>query len=113
LLSSDDGFCATGATALRTVMMSIKAGESDVGMAVGVEKLAGAGLLGVAPSRQAGGTWEPSGRVGAIMDLEGRVGTDGMPGTFAQVGMEYAHSTAACCPSCSPASARRTTATRR
>lgn len=89
--SSDDGFCATGATALRTVMMSIKAGESDVGMAVGVEKLAGAGLLGVAPSRQAGGTWEPSGRVGAIMDLEGRVGTDGMPGTFAQVGMEYAH----------------------
>ncbi len=83
--------CATGATALRTVMMSIKAGESDVGMAVGVEKLAGAGLLGVAPPRQAGVTWEPSGRVGAIMDLEGRVGTDGMPGTFAQVGMEYAH----------------------
>ncbi len=83
--------CATGATALRTVMMSIKAGESDVGMAVGVERLAGAGLLGVAPPRQAGVTWEPSGRVGAIMDLEGRVGTDGMPGTFAQVGMEYAH----------------------
>jgi acetyl-CoA acyltransferase len=83
--------CATGATALRTVIMSIKAGESDLGMAVGVEKLAGAGLLGVAPPRQAGGSWEPTGRMGAVLDLEGRVGTDGMPGTFAQVGMEYAH----------------------
>jgi acetyl-CoA acetyltransferase len=83
--------CATGATALRTVMMSIKAGESDLGLAVGVEKLAGAGLLGVAPPRQAGGSWEPTGRMGAVLDLEGRVGTDGMPGTFAQVGMAYAH----------------------
>jgi acetyl-CoA acyltransferase len=83
--------CATGATALRTVIMSIKAGESDLGLAVGVEKLAGAGLLGVAPPRQAGGTWEPTGRMGAILDLDGRIGTDGMPGTFAQVGMEYAH----------------------
>src|SRR3954449_9200146 len=38
--------CATGATALRTAIMSVKAGESDFGLAVGVEKLAGAGLLG-------------------------------------------------------------------
>jgi acetyl-CoA acetyltransferase len=37
--------CATGATALRTVIMAIKAGECDYGLAVGVEKLAGAGLL--------------------------------------------------------------------
>ena len=37
--------CATGATALRTAIMAIKAGESDLGLAVGVEKLAGAGLL--------------------------------------------------------------------
>src|SRR6187200_3255501 len=37
--------CATGATAMRTAMMAIKAGEADYGMAVGVEKLAGAGLL--------------------------------------------------------------------
>src|ERR687889_818624 len=29
--------CATGATAMRTVVMSIKAGESDMGLAVGVE----------------------------------------------------------------------------
>src|SRR5919107_2195636 len=38
--------CATGATALRTAIMAIKAGETDMGLAVGVEKLAGAGLLG-------------------------------------------------------------------
>src|SRR5215475_1320883 len=37
--------CATGATALRTAIMSVKAGECDMGLAVGVEKLAGAGLL--------------------------------------------------------------------
>src|SRR4051812_50221363 len=37
--------CATGATALRTAVMAIKAGECDFGLAVGVEKLAGAGLL--------------------------------------------------------------------
>ena len=38
--------CATGATALRTAIMAVKAGECDMGLAVGVEKLAGAGLLG-------------------------------------------------------------------
>jgi len=37
--------CATGATALRTAIMAVKAGECDMGLAVGVEKLAGAGLL--------------------------------------------------------------------
>jgi acetyl-CoA acyltransferase len=83
--------CATGATAIRTVMMSIKAGETDMGLAVGVEKLAGAGLLGVKPPRPEGAVWEPKGPTGAILDLDGRIGTSGMPGTFAQVGMEYAH----------------------
>src|SRR6266851_4862615 len=38
--------CATGATALRTAIMAIKAGETNYGLAVGVEKMAGAGLLG-------------------------------------------------------------------
>jgi acetyl-CoA acyltransferase len=83
--------CATGATALRTAIMAVKAGEVDMGLAVGVEKLAGAGLLGVAAPRVQGETWEPTGREGAIMDLDGRVNTDGMPGTFAQIGMEYGH----------------------
>jgi acetyl-CoA acetyltransferase len=84
--------CATGATALRTAIMAIKAGECDMGLAVGVEKLAGAGLLGAGGSRkQDGEVWEPSGRFGAVAPLDGRVGTETMPGVFAQVGMEYGH----------------------
>ncbi|MDQ1403701.1 MAG: acetyl-CoA acyltransferase [Actinomycetota bacterium] len=85
--------CATGATALRTAVMAIKAGEVDYGLAVGVEKLAGAGLLG-AGGRTGGSEgkhYEPSGRYGAIAGTDGRIGTATMPGTFAQVGMEYGH----------------------
>src|SRR5579871_5930256 len=33
--------CATGATALRSVLMEIKAGRSDIGLAIGVEKMTG------------------------------------------------------------------------
>ena len=83
--------CATGATALRTVIMAIKAGEVDMGMAVGVEKLAGAGLLAGGSRSDDSNTWTPKGRVGAVAPLDGRVGTDTMPGTFAQIGLEYAH----------------------
>jgi acetyl-CoA acyltransferase len=82
--------CATGATALRTAIMAVKAGETDMGLAVGVEKLAGAGLLG------GGGTpksdkqvFEPKGRYGAVANTDGRIGTNTMPGVFAQVGMQY------------------------
>jgi acetyl-CoA acetyltransferase len=83
--------CATGATALRVAVMAVKAGEVDFGLAVGVEKLAGAGLL-AGGSRQADSkNWEPRGRQGAVAGLDGRVGTDTMPGVFAQIGMEYGH----------------------
>jgi acetyl-CoA acetyltransferase len=83
--------CATGATALRTVVMSIKAGESDMGLAVGVEMLSGAGLLAGGSRSEGDGTWQPKGRVGEIAPLDGRVGTATMPGVFAQIGMEYNH----------------------
>ena len=83
--------CATGATALRTVIMSIKAGEADMGLAVGVEKLAGAGLLTGASRASSGSTWQPSGRFGAVAPVDGRIGTETMPGVFAQIGMEYGH----------------------
>jgi acetyl-CoA acetyltransferase len=82
--------CATGATALRTVIMALKSGEADYGLAVGVEKLAGAGML-KRPGGEAAETWTPSGRQGAVMPLEGRVGTDTNPGLFAQIGLEYLH----------------------
>ena len=83
--------CATGATALRTVIMAIKAGEADYGLAVGVEKLAGAGLLSGGSRKDDGDAWEPHGRYGAVAPVDGRIGTEIMPGVFAQIGMEYGH----------------------
>ena len=84
--------CATGATALRVAYMAVKAGEADLGIAVGVEKLAGAGLLGSGGSRKSDkDTWTPTGRYGAVTTVDGRIGTETMPGVFAQIGMEYLH----------------------
>ena len=83
--------CATGATALRVAYLTIKAGEADYGLAVGAEKLAGAGLLAEGTSGQANDTWTPSGRFGAVASVDGRIGTETMPGVFAQIGMEYGH----------------------
>jgi acetyl-CoA acetyltransferase len=75
--------CATGAT--------IKAGEVDYGIAVGVEKLAGAGLLAGGSRGGDVNTWQPSGRFGAVGPIDGRIGTETMPGVFAQIGLEYGH----------------------
>jgi acetyl-CoA acetyltransferase len=84
--------CATGATALRTAIMAVKAGECDMGLAVGVEKLAGVGLLGAGGRPKSDKQeWEPKGRYGAVATVDGRIGTETMPGVFAQVGMEYGH----------------------
>lgn len=87
--------CATGATALRTAIMSIRAGDCDMAMAVGAEKLAGAGLLGAGggggKKKSDKHEYEPKGRNGSIATVDGRIGTMSMPGVFAQVGMEYGH----------------------
>lgn len=84
--------CATGATALRTAIMAVKAGEVEYGLAVGVEKLAGAGLLGGGgTAKKDADTWTPAGRYGAVAPVDGRIGTETMPGVFAQIGMEYGH----------------------
>jgi acetyl-CoA acyltransferase len=83
--------CATGATALRTAIMAIKAGEADMGLAVGAEKLSGAGLLAGGARKADTEEWTPSGRYGAVASVDGRIGTETMPGVFAQVGMEYGH----------------------
>ncbi len=83
--------CATGATALRVACMAVKAGETDVGLAFGVEKLSGAGLLSGGSRKQDSGTFTPSGRYGAVVPVDGRIGTETMPGVFAQIGMEYGH----------------------
>jgi acetyl-CoA acyltransferase len=83
--------CATGATALRVAIMAVKAGEAGLGLAVGAEKLSGAGLLTGNVSRASKAHWERQGRYGAVAALDGRVGTETMPGVFAQIGMEYNH----------------------
>ncbi len=83
--------CATGATALRTAIMAVKAGEVKMGLAVGVEKLAGFGLLGGGSSADNSNEWTRQGRLGAVAPIEGRIGTETMPGVFAQIGQEYAH----------------------
>lgn len=70
--------CATGATALREGWTAIKAGLYDVVLAVGVEKLAGAGMLG------GGGA---AGKVG--ISPEGVLGSGAMPCVFAEAGMAH------------------------
>ena len=60
-----------------------------MGLAVGLEKMGKMGLLG-ASARSDRNVFEPSGRYGSVMSVEGRVGTTLMPGVFAQAGMEYA-----------------------
>jgi acetyl-CoA acetyltransferase len=84
--------CATGATAIRTAYLTIMAGEADVGLAIGVEKMGKAGLLGTSGrGRGEKHTFERSGRYGAVLGTEGILGTGLMPGVFAQAGMEYAY----------------------
>src|SRR6202048_1600269 len=84
--------CAPGATAIRSVYLAIKAGEADMGLAIGVEKMGKQGLLGAAgKARGDRKVFEPGGRYGAVMGVEGVLGTGLMPGVFAQAGMEYAN----------------------
>jgi acetyl-CoA acetyltransferase len=80
--------CATGATAVRVVHQAIKAGEATIGLAVGCEQMGKMGLLGGAPTSAQ--FFAPQGTDGAVMPLEGLVGTGLMPGVFAQAGMRYA-----------------------
>src|SRR6202789_557938 len=68
--------CATGATALRTAIMAVKAGEVKYGLAVGVEKLSGAGLLAGGAMKKDADTWTPAGRYGAVAGIDGRIGTE-------------------------------------
>jgi acetyl-CoA acyltransferase len=82
--------CATGATALRTVYLSIKAGEADIGLAVGVEQMGKMGML-TGGTKKEKSVYEPDGRFGAVTGVDGYIGTEGMPGVFAQAGMEYAN----------------------
>ncbi|MFM8892282.1 MAG: thiolase family protein [Planctomycetia bacterium] len=82
--------CATGATAVRSVLMEIRAGEADMGLAIGVEQM----TAGSPPYRSTkprdGNVFEPEGRDGHVLPTEGILGTGQMFGVFAQTGTDYA-----------------------
>ena len=87
--------CATGANAVRVAYMEIKAGVSQVGLALGYEKMGKAGLLGLRPgSASEKKVWNPQGRQGSIMAPEGILGSGLMPAVFGEIGMEYANNNA-------------------
>jgi acetyl-CoA acetyltransferase len=82
--------CATGATAVRSVLMEIKAGEADIGLALGVEQMSAGSppyRMQKPPERN---EFVPDGRDGHVMATEGVLGTGQMFGVFAQTGTDYA-----------------------
>ena len=83
--------CATGATAVRTVFLSIKAGEADMGIAIGAEQMGKMGLLAGNAARSGPNKYEPEGRYGGVMPVDGWLGSGTMPAVFGQAGMEYAY----------------------
>jgi len=82
--------CATGATAVRSVLMEIKAGEAAMGLALGVEQMTAGSAPYRSKSTPARKVFEPDGRDGHVLPTEGILGTGQMFGVFAQTGTEYA-----------------------
>ena len=82
--------CATGATAVRSVLMEIKAGEADMGLALGVEQMTAGSAPYRAKPKPARTVFAPEGRDGHVLATEGILGTGQMFGVFAQTGTEYA-----------------------
>jgi acetyl-CoA acyltransferase len=70
--------CATGSTAFREAYMSVASGMYDIAMAVGVEQMGKAGLLG-----GGGGGGDPA------YATEGKLGSGLMPAVFGQAGIEH------------------------
>jgi len=68
--------CATGSTAFREAYLAVASGEVDVALAVGVEQMGKAGILG-------------GGGGGSGIRTEGVIGSGLMPAVFGQAGMEH------------------------
>jgi acetyl-CoA acetyltransferase len=82
--------CATGATAVRSVLMEIRAGEADMGLALGVEQMTAGSPPYRATKPAERNVFTPTGRDGHVMATEGILGTGQMFGVFAQTGTDYA-----------------------
>jgi acetyl-CoA acetyltransferase len=82
--------CATGATAIRSVIMEIRSGEVDMGLALGVEHMTSGPPPYRMPLPRPGNEYAAEGRDGHVMAIEGVLGTGHMWGVFAQTGTDYA-----------------------
>jgi len=71
--------CATGSTAFREAYLSVASGMFDITMAVGVEQMGKAGLLGGG----GGGVGDPA------YITEARLGSGTMPAVFGKAGIEH------------------------
>ena len=80
--------CATGATAVRTALVEIQAGNADFGLAIGAEQMGKMGLLAGNAARGGANKFEPEGRFGGVMPVDGWLGSGTMPAVFGQAGME-------------------------
>jgi acetyl-CoA acyltransferase len=80
--------CATGATALRTAYLSLRAGESDLALAIGCERLGKRGLLS-AGEEPRGSEFTPRGRDGSVLEPEGVMGSSLMPSVFSEAAVGY------------------------
>jgi acetyl-CoA acyltransferase len=83
--------CATGATAVRTALLEIQAGNADFGLAIGAEQMGKMGLLAGNAARGDAHKFEADGRFGGVMPVDGWLGSGTMPAVFGQAGMEYAY----------------------
>lgn len=91
--------CATGAMAVRVPFLEIKSGISDVGLALGFEKMGKSGMTVTSQAEMAARAKAANGgetpkkifEPGKMkLPTEGILGTGTMPGVFAEIGMEYA-----------------------
>lgn len=80
--------CATGATALRTALLALRAGEGDLALAIGCEQLGKRGLLSAGEAPR-GAEFAPRGRDGSVVEPEGVLGSSSMPSVFAEAGVAY------------------------
>jgi acetyl-CoA acyltransferase len=80
--------CATGATALRTAYLSLRAGEADLALAIGCEQLGKRGLLS-AGGKPRGAEFTPRGRDGLVLEPEGVMGSSLMPSVFSEAAVAY------------------------
>ena len=62
-----------------------------MGLAVGVENSLELDCSEQGRAKADNDEWERNGRFGAVGPVDGRIGTESMPGVFAQIGMEYGH----------------------